>query len=237
MKLICVSTGSQNGNCYLLQSNDGKYIVLDCGATYNAIEKACEYHVCDIDFALCSHVHNDHASGITQLLRHGIDVYANHEVRERFSGCGWVCRNHAEYVAGWKFIPFTVPHTNNDGEKCLNYAYMIEKDGERLLYMTDWMFCPFNLSKFYINHFLIAVNYTDLEEEEDGNIRHVLQGHSSLKTAKEFLKTSMTDACKTITACHLSSRNADEDKILTELTDLAPNVQITVARKGMVLNL
>lgn len=239
MILKCVATGSKDGNTYLLQSADGRYIILDCGARYGAIEKACDYRVDLIDFALCSHIHSDHSDTIPQLLRHGIDVYTNHEVRERFKGCGWACRNHTEVVNGWKFIPFTVPHTHNDGEKCLNFAYMIEKDGERLLYMTDWMYCPYNLSKLKINHFLIAVNYTDpdLEEEPDGNIRHILQGHSSLKTAKEFLRTSMTDACRTIIACHLSQRNADEDQILTELRELAPNAEVAIAKKGMRIDL
>lgn len=232
MILKCVATGSKDGNTYLLQSADGRCIILDCGARYGAIEKACGFRVDLIDFAIVSHIHEDHSYSIHQLLRRGIDVYANHEVREKNKGCGWVCRNHTEVVNGWRFTPFVVPHTNNDGEKCLNYAYLIEKDGERLLYMTDWMYCPYNLSRFNINHFLIAVNYTDLEEDADGNIRHVLQGHASLKTAKEFLMTSMTDACKTIIACHLSQRNADEDQILTELRELAPDATVEIARNG-----
>ena len=223
----------------MLQSQDGRSIILDCGVKYNVIEKACGFQMMNIDFALISHQHIDHVAGIQQLQRHGIDVYANHEVRKQFPRCGWICRNHPEYINGWNITPFVVPHTNNNGEKCLNYAYMIDKDGERLLYMTDWMYCPYNLSKFRINHFLIAVNYTDgdMQEDLDGNIRHILQGHSSLKTAKEFLQTSMTDDCKSIIACHVSQRNADEDLILTELKELASNATVVLAKKGMTYEL
>lgn len=138
----------------------------------------------------------------------------------------------------WNVVPFEVPHTNSDGTECQNYAYLIDRLGERLLYMTDWMFCRYDLSPFNINHFLIAINYTELDVEEAGKKNHVLHGHSSLDTTLEFLKTSMTDACKTVIACHLSSRNADESKIVRELTELVPEtVNVVIAKKGMTLTL
>lgn len=118
---------------------------------------------------------------------------------------------------GWNVIPFIVPHTNTDGSYCENYAYIIDHADERLLYMTDWMYCPFNLASYNINHFLIAVNYTEMTSET-----HVLHGHSSLQTVKSFLEASVTDACKSIIGCHLSDRNADEQQILTELRSIVP---------------
>ena len=237
MKLLCVSTGSHEGNCYLLKSDDGRYVILDCGVKYSAIEKACDYQVDNIDFALCTHVHKDHTAGIEQLIRYGVDVYTNHEVRDKYHGCKWIGRNSKVKISGWAVTAFVVPHTHNDGEKCLNYAYMIEKDGTRLLYMTDWMYCFYNLHKFDIHHFLIAINYTELEEDAVGNIKHVLRGHSSLKTAKDFLTTSMNENCKTIVACHLSSRNADAEQILRELMEIAPNAHIAIMQKGLEINL
>lgn len=142
-------------------------------------------------------------------------------------------------VGGWKAIPFEVPHTNGDGTECQCYAYLIERNAERLLYMTDWMYCLYNLSKFNINHFLIAVNYTDLDEEDrSGKISHVVRGHSSLETVKGFLEASMTDACRSIVCCHLSSRNADELKIMESLIEIAPTVRnLYIAKKGMTYDL
>lgn len=238
MKLICVSTGSEQGNSYLLQSADGRYIVLDCGVSYKAVEKSCGFDTCLIDFALCSHVHEDHLKGAKGLLHNGIDVYSNQEVAEKIRGVKCLKEKSAVRMCGWKVIPFIVPHTHNTGEECLNYAYLIEKNGEKLLYMTDWMYCRYDLSPLNINHFLIAINYTELDVEEAGKKNHVLHGHSSLETALEFLKTSMTDACKTVIACHLSSRNADESKIVRELTELVPEtVNVVIAKKGMTLTL
>ena len=105
------------------------------------------------------------------------------------------------------------------------------------MYMTDWMYCPFDLSKFNINHFILAVNYTDLDTEE-GKSGHVLRGHSSLETTVDFLKTSMTDACKSISLCHLSERNADENLILDTTKKLAGGkVNVNICKKGEVINL
>lgn len=101
------------------------------------------------------------------------------------------------------------------------------------MYMTDWMFCPFNLAKFNINHFIIAVNYSDEISE-----RHVLNGHASLNTAVEFLKTSMTDSCKSISICHVSDRNADENLILEKIKQLAGSqVNVNICHKGEVISL
>lgn len=234
MKLICVSTGSEQGNSYLLQSADGRYIVLDCGVSYKAIEKACGFDTWLIDFALASHGHTDHSSGIKGLLHNGIDVYSNQEVADKIRGVKCLKEKSAVRICGWKVISFIVSHTHNTGEECLNYAYLIEKDGEKLLYMTDWMFCRYDLSPFNINHFLIAINYTELDAEEAGKNNHVLHGHSSLETALEFLKTSMTDSCRSIVACHLSERNADELKIMEGLVTTAPTVRtLAIAKKGM----
>lgn len=238
MKLICVSSGSESGNCYLLQGNDGHFVVLDCGVSYKAIDKASGFQSGLIDFALVTHHHADHASGIPQLLKNGIDVYSNMEVSKKYMGVGALGDRHKDYLFGWNVIPFSVPHTNTDGTPVQNFAYIIEHDGERLLYMTDWMYCPYKLYKFNINHFLIAVNYTNLEEENAGNIQHVLQGHSSLDTAIEFLKTSMTDDCRSLLACHLSNRNADEQEVMAALTNVAPTLKtFRIMKKGITVEL
>lgn len=113
---------------------------------------------------------------------------------------------------------------------------MIERDGERLLYMTDWQFCKYRLSSLHINHFLIGVNYSEIPEGE--NRDHVLHGHASLDTVKEFLKVNVTEDTRTILACHLSELNADPDRIYQELKDIAPDgCLVDIAEKGKVFDL
>lgn len=160
-----------------------------------------------------------------------MDCYGAYELCTPLKERAW------KTIGKWHVLPFPVKHTNADEDtECPCLAFIIKRDGETILYMTDWMYCGYNLSPFRINHFLIAVNHTDIPDAE--NKRHILFGHSSLDTVKDFLLTNMTLDTKTITAVHLSEMNADEDRILQELTDIAPSiVKVSIAKKGMVIEL
>ena len=237
MKLITVSTGSDQGNCYLIESQN-KFTALDCGARWKDVMVACGFAVCGIQAAFLSHFHKDHSSHARDFIRNGIPVYTNSQTASKFGitlhdGTPKPNAKRQYYRDNW-FIPFEVPHTDNDGiTPCQNYAYIIQIDGERFLYMTDWMFCPFILAKFKINHFIIAINYSDEISE-----RHVLNGHASLNTAVEFLKSSMTESCKSISICHVSERNADESLILDTIKQLAGSkVNVNICHKGEVIEL
>ena len=130
--------------------------------------------------------------------------------------------------------PFLLPHENIP-----NTAFIIQfPNGEKMLYATDFMYIPFSVASWDINHFLVAVNHTmDIPEGTEAR-EHRIKGHSSLETVKDFLRSSMTDKCKTVTACHLSGTYSDEDLILRELTELCgDNVQVSIARKGETIDL
>ena len=139
-------------------------------------------------------------------------------------------------IAGWKVLPIPVKHTNNDGSECPNQALIVQKNAQRLLYMTDWQFCKYRLTSMKINHFLVGVNYSEMPEGE--NRDHVLHGHASLDTVKDFLLTNMTLDTRSVIACHLSDINSDPDRIYRELTDIAPDgCLVDIAQKGKTYNL
>lgn len=174
----------------------------------------------------------------------GIPIFGNKAVKELFPYVRLLPPNRtAEVGGGWKVIPFNVPHTHADGAECQNYAYLIKKDGITLLYATDYQYIgnngkEYSFKSFNVNHFLIAINYTELEDDGQGNIHHVLEGHSSLDTALEFLKVNVTDECRSILACHVSERNADELKIIEGLVNTAPRVRnIAICKKGITYSL
>ena len=238
---FCPLYSGSSGNALFCQYGNTR-LLIDAGKSGKTIEDALASIGADIrriSGVLITHEHGDHTKYMKDLKTTGIPIFSNGSVKEKFPYVRVLPKARSADVGGWKVIPFEVPHTNSDGTDCQNYAYLIEKSGERLLYLTDWMYCPYNLSRFDINHFLIAINYTELEEEdEDSKIRHVVKGHSSIDTAIEFLKVSMTDACKNIIACHLSQRNACQKRILLDLAEIAPaTVNIAIARKGLSFEL
>ena len=238
--ILRVAASGSKGNCYTLEADNGHYIILDCGVPYKEIQKACGYKVGLIDFALCTHEHLDHAVSIPHLDKHGIDTFGPPGLQEKYPRALKLKAGTEARLCGWRVVPFFVPHTNNDGTPCENYAYLITQDQEMLLYMTDWMYCPFDLKKQYINHFLIGVNYSEIDEdlEEANKKKHVYKGHASLDTAKELIEHNMSEATKSVIACHLSSSNADAKRIENELKGIVDNkVLVGIAEKGKVFDL
>ena len=173
-------------------------------------------------------------------MKNGITVYASDAVAKRIeevNGEHIRClqeKRGYRICGGYNVILFQIPHENVP-----NSAFLIDfPNGERLLYATDFEYVPFNLARWKIDHFLIAVNRSEEVAEDDMAMEHRIRGHSSLETVKDFLRTSMSDRCRTVTACHLSGEYADPDRILTELQELCgDDVKVSIARKGETITL
>lgn len=56
MLLKCVNSGSQNGNCYILE-NDTEALILDAGVRYKDVAEALEYNLEKVKACLLSHEH------------------------------------------------------------------------------------------------------------------------------------------------------------------------------------
>lgn len=56
MKLKCLGSSSA-GNCYLLTSNNGETLILDCGIPIKEIKKGLDWHIRGIKGMIISHAH------------------------------------------------------------------------------------------------------------------------------------------------------------------------------------
>ena len=56
MKLKCLGSSSA-GNCYLLTSNNGETLILDCGIPIKEIKKGLDWHIRGIRGMIISHAH------------------------------------------------------------------------------------------------------------------------------------------------------------------------------------
>lgn len=57
MLLKCVNSGSQNGNCYILE-NDTEALILDAGVRYKDVMKALDYNIYKVTGILLTHEHS-----------------------------------------------------------------------------------------------------------------------------------------------------------------------------------
>lgn len=246
MFLRIISTGSKQGNCYSLYS-ENETLLLDCGCDFNKILKGIEYKASNVVGCLLTHGHGDHVKAFIDLVKYGIPVYANDETADHFetvTGERMIGRPERIpfYVGGFKVTPFYVPHTTRDKDTgmiipCPNFGYLVEYEGMgKLLYMTDLEYCPYNFKSMKINHLVIECNYCqELVDSEESNYHHRLQGHCSLETCKGIIRANMTPSLRTVTLVHLSDSASDEEQILREVKEVSGQfVAVNIAKLGLV---
>lgn len=141
-------------------------------------------------------------------------------------------------VSGFTVTPFEVPHDKDVA--C--YAYIIEHESfGKLLYMTDCMYCRYNLKPLKINHFLVECNHMKefLDENYEMGLRNrVLSTHMELQTTKGFIQANKSSELRNIILCHMSVDNMDELVMLREISEVAGNrVKVSVAESGLSVEL
>lgn len=229
MKLKCIATGSA-GNCYLLTSNSGETLILDCGIPIKEIKKGLNWDIKDVVGVLCTHKHLDHSKSVEDFEAMGIPVFAPY-ISEKPMKIG----NGDFRVQAFDLttIDGSWTHTNANGEPCPIYGFLItHKEIGRMLYITD---CELIKWKFKdINHILLGVNYDkDLIDRENTNkANHVFRGHLSIDTACDFVKANYSDSLQNVIMCHLSSENADRDSFIEKMKRVACGANVDVAAAG-----
>lgn len=228
MKLKCIATGS-TGNCYLLTSNSGETLILDCGIPIKEIKKGLNWNVKDVVGAICTHSHQDHSLSVYPFRRMGIPVYAPYISQKPMaigSGAFRIQSFDLTTVDGrWT-------HTNADGTECPCYGFLItHKEMGKLLYITDTELIKWRFKD--INHILLGVNYDkDLVDTDNPKANHVFRGHLSIDTACDFVKANDSDSLQNVIMCHLSSENADKDSFIEKMKNAVNGANVDVAERG-----
>lgn len=229
MKLKCIATGSA-GNCYLLTSNSGETLILDCGIPIKEIKKGLDWNVKGIVGVLCTHKHLDHSKSLNDFKSMGIPILAPY--------LGDSCKTMN--MGGFTVKPFDLTtidgswtHTNADGTACPIYGFLItHKEMGRMLYITDCEVVKWRFKS--INHILLGVNYDkDLIDRDTGKANHVFRGHLSIDTACDFVKANYSDSLQNVIMCHLSAENADRDSFIEKMKKVAYGANVCVAERGL----
>ena len=78
---------SSKGNCYILD-NGKEALVIECGISFNEVQKAVNFDISRIKGAIVSHEHGDHAKYVENFIQARIPVYMStgtlHEVVKKF---------------------------------------------------------------------------------------------------------------------------------------------------------
>lgn len=228
MKLKCLGSSSA-GNCYLLTSDSGETLILDCGIPIKEIKKGLDWNIKDVVGTICTHHHQDHSLSVYPLRRIGIPVFAPYISKKPMKIGNGDFRVQAFDLTT---IGGNWTHTDANGEPCPIYGFLItHPEMGRMLYITD---CEVVKWKFKgINHILLGVNYDkDLIDRDTGKANHVFRGHLSIDTACDFVKANYSDSLQNAIMCHLSSENADSDSFIEKMEKVAGNANVDVAAAG-----
>jgi len=230
MKLKCLGSSSA-GNCYLLTSDSGETLILDCGIPIKEIKKGLNWNVKGVVGAICTHRHQDHSKSVADIRNMGIRVF--NPALDIFLD--------VVYFDDFTIRPFDLTtvdgrwtHTNADGVECPCYGFLItHKEMGKLLYITDTELIKWRFKD--INHILLGVNYDkDLVDADNPKANHVFRGHLSIGAACDFVKANYSDSLQNVIMCHLSSENSDRDSFIEKMKKVAcgANVDVAVAGKS-----
>lgn len=232
MYLKCLGSSSA-GNCYLLTSNSGETLILDCGIPIKEIKKSLDWNIKDVVGVLCTHKHLDHSKSVKDFRKMGIPIYGLYSKATPMK---------TMKIGEFNVKPFDLTttdgswtHTDANGEPCPIYGFLItHKEMGKMLYITDTNLIKWRFKD--INHILLGVNYDKdlVDKDNDPKTRHVFGGHLSIDTACDFVKANYSDSLQNVIMCHLSAENADSDSFIEKMKKVAcgANVDVAVAGKS-----
>ena len=224
IQFIPLFSGS-SGNAYLLAA-EGKHLLLEAGIGYPKLQQALWERGVDIsklDGCLISHHHGDHAKAAWGLLDHGIEVYASEETlvalcRKKNEGPHHRMRTlHSRelHLLGdkWSVTPFDVKH--DEGVGCLGFE--IDADGERLVFITDALFCRYTFDDVAV--WALEANYDPeilRSNIERGSLpaivaQRTVGTHMSIDTALGILAANDLSRTREIVLLHLSDGNSNAE--------------------------
>ena len=220
MNTLKVINSGSSGNCYILTCNNEK-LILDCGLPIKVIKQGLDFDLGGIQGVLVTHQHQDHSKSVADFEKIGISVFKPYDETK-------ACPLKIKY-GNFEIQSFKLPHNGTP-----NYGYYIKVDGQRILYLTDFEYCPYVFAKQKINHILIECNYQqELVDRDLPNYEHKIRGHCSLDTCKDFIKVNATDSLQTVILCHLGQETTEPEECVAEIQKVANKANVFVAERGV----
>lgn len=195
------------------------------------IKKGLNWNLRSVDGCIVSHVHKDHSRSVKELRDMGIKVFTPYQSLDDMESDEKVMLTEA--MGCFRVTAFQVPHNGTR-----NCGFLISADNQKLLYMTDFEYCPYSFKKQHINHMLIECNYIkDMVNPDLPNLVHKVRGHCELQTTKGIVETNNSGGLRTVILCHMGGGTCDNDRTVAEVQKVAPQAHVCVAEAGKTVEL
>lgn len=129
-------------------------------------------------------------------------------------------------IGSFKVLPFDLPHD------VPNLGFLISHpESGKIMFATDCATIPHKFNG--LSTLMVEVNYEDSIMTSDRAVGR----HLSLDTALKFIKKQDLSHVHNIILLHLSASNSDAKAFINAVKEVAPNANVTVADKGVELEL
>ncbi|WP_153732736.1 MBL fold metallo-hydrolase [Sporosarcina obsidiansis] len=216
IEINTLATGS-TGNCYWV-SDGSTSLLLECGISFKAIQKALNFRTSDIEGVLVTHEHKDHCKAVQEVADRGLDIYMSPGTKEALGIQHHRIRaveNKKQFQLGtWTILPFDTEHDTAEP-----FGFLLaSQSGGKLLFLTDTYYCRYKFKG--ITHLMIECNYSYKILSENVNSgrtpgflkKRVMKSHFSLENVLEFLKANDLSKVQEIHLLHLSDSNSNEQE-------------------------
>lgn len=212
MKIDVLGSGS-SGNAYIVE-NGRTRVLLDCGLSWAKMRKASGYTMARLDGVLVTHEHGDHARGVKDAIRYGLQIYCSRGTAQALDIAEDVhCTNLADgsltTIGTLNVMALSVEH---DAAEPMAFALQSRTSDEILFYATDTPYIPYSMSG--ITHMMVEANYdAALMDNADLPLnQRIMKSHLSIDGLLEWIRTGRSrDSVREIWLLHMSDRRSDAE--------------------------
>lgn len=238
MKLKVLGSSSA-GNCFLLQSNSGETLIIECGVHLKEIKKALNFNFSKVAGCLVTHEHKDHSREAKALMSLGVKVFMSFGTMEALKLPTMINNSlgngRVRKVGSFEIFSFDVRH---DAKEPLGFLITHDECGT-IFFSTDTHYIPWSFKGFNINHVMIECNYSkeilmynnQLEKLKD----RIIHSHFELEDVKEFFRANNFTELRDVVLLHLSNANSNAEQFTEEIQNLTKR-PVYIADKGLEID-
>lgn len=222
MTLKCIATSS-DGNSFVLTNDSGKHLMIEAGLPIGELKKGIDFDVENWQGLIVSHSHADHSLSAEKIRKMGIPTHTPYKDTEH--------KRLRTKLGDFQINSFPVPHNG-----CENRGFIIEVDGQKICFLIDLEYCPYDLSKQDINVLIVECNYiSDMVPDDLPNIQHKVIGHCELQTTIGIIYNCQKYLRKVILTHMSKGSTMDKERALKEIkTSIPEYIEVVFAKENAV---
>ena len=248
MRIEVIQSNSE-GNCYILSNSKGEPLIIEAGLTPTQMGDVIRPRISHIVGCIVSHHHSDHIQGLREVIRHGIRCYMPLQVLSDLLQTGnnrlykYYCRRvrakNKFRVGSYTIYSYPADHCNGDMTPCECLSYLIECDGERVLFITDT--ASFSYKCNGVTHLMVECNYLDAiakSKIESGDLslseyERIKASHLDVERCYSIASAIGIQGLKSIILLHASKRHGSEEEFTSYFANKGANKPL-IAKSGLI---